>query len=79
MKEFSTAKRHAVENFIKIKYVLPFSYLNQKTRKPRSLRDIPILHKTKEALSASRKSLSFFNFYCTSCAVYAQRTHLMLI
>ena len=39
----------------------------------------PLSHKTKEALSASRKSLSLFTFYCTSCAVYAQRTHLKLI
>ena len=40
---------------------------------------VDLSHKTKEALSASRKSLSFFTFYCTSCAVYAQRTHLKLI
>ena len=49
------------------------------TQTARLARHPPLSHKTKEALSASRKSLSFFTFYCTSCAVYAQRTHLKLI
>ena len=51
----------------------------KKTRKRAPCATYPLSHKTKEALSASRKSLSFFTFYCTSCAVYAQRTHLKLI